>query len=119
MSVDRTPPARVDLHLRVRVRQGERDAFLSFLREAIPYYESPGGIEIRLLEDHSDDHRFIELVLYETESDYLKDQARVENDPKMRSLLARWRELLAEPPIVETYHPLPRGVYRDGDMLNR
>ncbi len=112
MSIDRTPPARVDLHLRVRVRQGRRDAFLSFLREAIPYYESPGCIKIRLLEDRSDDHRFIELVLYDSESDYLKDQARVESDPTMRSLLARWRELLAEPPIVEVYHLLPGGEYR-------
>ncbi len=105
-------PGRVDLHLRIRVRPGRRAEFLDFLREAIPYYESPGGIEVRLLQDRADDHRFIELVQYDSESGYAKDQARVEHDPTMRSLLVRWRELLAEPPVVEVYHLLGPGSYR-------
>ncbi len=48
---------RVELHLRLRVQRGRREEFLAFLREATPYYEAPGGIEIRLLEDLADDHR--------------------------------------------------------------
>src|SRR3954451_16818226 len=94
---------RVDLHLRLRVAPGRRDEFLAFLRQAIPYYESPGGIEIRLLQDKSDDHKFIELVLYENESAYERDQQRVAHDPQMKQLLDRWRALLAEPPQVEVY----------------
>ncbi|MFO0832724.1 MAG: antibiotic biosynthesis monooxygenase [Phycisphaerales bacterium] len=97
------PPTRIDLHLRVRVKPGRRDAFLAFLGEATPFYESPGGIEVRLLEDMRDDHRFIELVLYADEAAYLRDQQRVEHDPTMRALLTRWRDLLVEPPIVEVY----------------
>lgn len=97
------PSTRIDLHLRCRVSPGRRDEFLAFLREAIPFYESPGGIEIRLLEDLHDDHRFIELVLYEDEATYQRDQERVAHDPTMKGYLARWRALLAEPPVVEVY----------------
>lgn len=94
---------RVDLHLRICIRPGERAAFFAFLREAIPFYESPGGIEIRLLEDLHDDHRFIELVLYADEATYERDQQRVARDPEMHRFLARWRELLAADPVVEVY----------------
>ena len=98
-----TQPTRIDLHLRLRILPGRREEFLAFLREAIPCYQSPGGIEIRLLEDKSDDHRFIELVLYENESAYDRDQQRIANDPQMKRLLNRWRALLAEPPQIEVY----------------
>ena len=96
-------PTRIDLHLRVRVATGRREAFFAFLREAIPYYEGPGGIEIRLLQDKADDHRFIELVLYEDEQAYERDQERVASDPVMKRYVERWRSLLAEPPQVEVY----------------
>ncbi len=94
---------RIDLHLRCRVRPGAREAFLAFLREAIPFYESPGGITIGLLQDHADELRFIECVHYDTEEIYLRDQQRVAADPVMKTYLARWRDFLAEPPVVEAY----------------
>jgi quinol monooxygenase YgiN len=97
------PPTRVDLHLRCRVAPGRRSDFLAFLRDAIPFYETPGGIQVRLLEDSRDDHRFIELVLYQDQATYERDQQRVANDPTMKEYLARWRALLAEPPSVEVY----------------
>ncbi len=96
-------PTRIDLHLRIRVRMGMREEFLSFLRDAVPIYESPGGIEVRLLQHASDDHRFIELVLYQDEATYQRDQHRMEHDPTMRDLLQRWRALLEGPPVVEVY----------------
>ena len=96
-------PTRIDLHLRLRIAPGRREEYLSFLREGIPFYESPGGIEVRLLEDKADDHKFIELILYENEQVYTKDQDRVANDPEMKQFLERWRALLAEPPQVEVY----------------
>jgi quinol monooxygenase YgiN len=97
------PPGRIDLHLRIRVKPGQREAFLAFLREAKPFYESPGGIEVRLLEDVGDDHRFIELILYDDEATYAKDLNRVRDDPEMKSYLQGWRTFLAEQPVVETY----------------
>lgn len=93
----------IELHLRCRVRAGLRDAFFAFLKEATPFYEAPGGIRVRLLEDRADDHRFIELVEYADAATFQRDQERVANDATMKALLARWRELLAEPPEVEVY----------------
>ena len=98
-----TQPTRIDLHLRVRVAPGRRDEFLAFLREAIPFYESPGGIEVRLLQDKQDDHRFIELILYDDEQIYERDQQRVANDAEMKKFLTRWRALLAEEPAIAVY----------------
>jgi len=94
---------RIDLHLRFRVKPGMRGAYLAFLAEGKPFYESPGGIEVRLLEDLHDDHRFIELILYAGREVYERDQLRVKNDPTMRAFLERWRALLVDPPVVEVY----------------
>lgn len=98
----------VELHLRLRVHPGGRGALLGFLREAVPYYESPGGIRVGLLESADDPDRFVEVVEYATEAAYEADQRRVEQDERMKTLLARWRELLAEPPVVEVYRHTPR-----------
>ncbi|MBL8747229.1 MAG: hypothetical protein JNK58_12850 [Phycisphaerae bacterium] len=89
------------------VSPGRLDDFFAFLREAIPYYESPGGITVRLLRNVNHDHRFIEIVTYSDRAAYLRDQERVEHDPTMLQYLRRWRELLAEPPVVEVYEPTP------------
>jgi len=94
---------RIKLHLCGCVVLGRRREFIALLREAIPFYESPGGIKVRLLEHEQDDHRFIELVMYDDESVYRRDQERVANDPMMKAYLTRWRERLAEPPAVEVY----------------
>lgn len=96
----------IELHLRVTARPGMRGELLNFLREAIPFYETPGGIEIVLLEDHVDPQRFIELIRYADRATYERDQQRVENDARMRRYLDRWRALLAAPPVVETYSPV-------------
>jgi len=93
----------IELHLRIRLAPDQREPFFAFLREAIPFYESPGGIRIELLANSADDHRFIEVVHYATERAYELDQKRVSDDPTMKQFLARWRSFLAEPPIVETY----------------
>lgn len=94
---------RIDLHLRIRVATARRAAFDAFLREAIPFYEAPGGIRIRLLEDRADPTRLIEVVEYDSRESYERDQRRVESDPEMKRFLERWRALLEEPPIVEVY----------------
>lgn len=103
-------PHRVELHLRIRTRPGGRDGLLDFLREAVPFYERPGGIRIRLLGDAADPERYIEVVEYESEAAYLRDQERVASDPEMKKLLARWRSLMASPPVVETYRDVTAAV---------
>jgi quinol monooxygenase YgiN len=93
----------IELHLRIRLRPNLREAFLAFLHEAVPFYEGPGGIRIRLLENPSDQDRFIEVVEYADQATCDRDQVRVAQDPHMQSYLARWRALLAEPPTLEWY----------------
>lgn len=97
----------IELHLRIQAAPNRRGELLAFLREAIPFYESPGGIRIDLLADRNDDHRFIERVTYVDEAAYQRDRQRVAADPLMQSYLQRWRALLAGPPVVETYDPAP------------
>lgn len=91
------------LHLRLRVAGEKQESLLSFLREAVPFYEEPGGIHVRLLRSLEDPARFIEEVEYRDAETYDRDQVRVESDARMRSLLDRWRVLLEGPAEVERY----------------
>ena len=99
----------IQLHLRIRVKDNAREAFLAFLREAIPYYESPGGIRVRLLRDRADPERYIEVIEYDSQDKFELDEHRIAHDPQMRAFLDRWRALLAGPPEVEVLkHDGPR-----------
>ena len=49
---------------------------------AIPFYEQPGGIRVRLLWDTADPDRFIEIVEYADQGAHDRDQARVADDPR-------------------------------------
>src|SRR6266545_7977589 len=93
----------IELHLRGRAASGRRADLVAFLREAIPFYERPGGIRIRLMWDVRDPDRFAEVVEYVDQHSHDLDQVRVADDPQMNDYLRRWRELLAEPPVIETY----------------
>jgi quinol monooxygenase YgiN len=96
----------VSVHLRICVAPGRNDELRVFLREAIPFYESPGGIRVRLLGDTSAPDRFVEVIDYASEHAYLEDEERVKSDATMAEYLARWRALLAEPPTVEIYRDI-------------
>ena len=95
--------AMIELHLRGKVAPDRRKDFDEFLAEAIPFYESPGGIRVRILWDLADPDRFIEIIEYADQAAHDRDQLRVENDVQMRDLLERWRGLLDGPPQVETF----------------
>lgn len=96
----------IELHLRICVGAGRLEEFQAFLSEAIPFYEGPGGIQIELLQDTGDDHRFIEVVRYASEAAYQLDQRRVAEDVTMKRFLERWRALLDGPPIIEVYRTI-------------
>jgi quinol monooxygenase YgiN len=93
----------IELHLRGRAAPGRRAELVAFLREAIPFYEQPGGIRVRLLWDVSDPDRFVEVVEYADQDIHDRDQVRVAGDAEMHGYLQRWHALLAGPPEVETY----------------
>ncbi len=96
----------VFLHLRLRVSSKNLPRLKDFLQKAIPIYEQPGGIKVRLLQDYGDPTRLIELIEYTTLRDYEADQRRVEEDPVQLSLIEEWRQLLSEPPVVEVWKEL-------------
>jgi quinol monooxygenase YgiN len=93
----------ISLHLRIKVKPEQREALLAFLCEARPFYEQPGGITMRLLENRSDPNAFIEVFEYESVAAYEADDRRVREDPQQRAYIERWRSLLDGPPVVEVY----------------
>jgi len=107
------------IELRGRVAAGRWEDLESFLRKAIPFYEQPTGIRVRLLRDIGDQDAFVEVIEYDSEQSYAADQWRVENDPEMIARLEEWRGLLAGPPEVRTFRdvtpratvpePVPKG----------
>lgn len=100
----------IELHLRGKAAAGRRADLVAFLTEAIPFYERPGGIRVRVLGDVADPDRFIEIMEYADQAAHDRDQIRVEHDPQMRGYLERRRALLDGPPQLETYDvDTPRG----------
>jgi hypothetical protein len=103
------------IQLRGRVTEGRWDDLVSFLDNAIAFYEEPGGIRVRLLRDVADPGAFIEVIEYETEESYVADQRRVENDPAMIARLEEWRGLLAGPVEVQTLREVTPSEDRPDD----
>lgn len=93
----------VELHLRFRVASQNRDALLAFLARAIPFYEQPGGIHVRLLQQHEGPCAFVEIIEYQDRDCYERDQERVRDDLVMKKTLDAWRALLDGPVEVEAY----------------
>ena len=91
------------VHLRIKISPANRDAFFEFLREAIPFYERDGETRMSLIEDANEPNTFIEIVEYQTEAAFVRGEEAVRNDPETLKYLARWREMLAGPPIVEEF----------------
>ena len=87
----------IELHLRGRVAAGRRADLVRLLAEAIPFYERPGGIRVRVLWDLANPDRFVEIIEYADQDSHDRDQLRVEPDPEMIAYLHRWRDLLAGP----------------------
>jgi len=77
-----------------RVAPERRAEMLAVLREAFPFYESPGGIKMALFEDADRPGTFLEIASYADRAAYDTDQRRVEEDPAMRAMLAKWRALV-------------------------
>jgi quinol monooxygenase YgiN len=98
------------LHLRIRARGGQRDRLLQFLAVSKSFYESPGGITMRVLQHHSDDHAFIEVFEYESVEVFEKDERRVAADPAMKQVLETWRSFLDGPPVVEVFRDVSEWI---------
>lgn len=93
----------IELHLRGRAASGRRADLLAFLAEAIPFYEQPGGIRVRVLWGMDDPDQFVEVIEYADQAAHDRDQIRVAEDPRMRAYLQRWHALLDGPAQVEAF----------------
>lgn len=89
-----------------RVVPDQRAELISFLQEALPFYEQPGGIRIGLYESVDEPGFFQELVAYDTEASYEADQQRVEEDPEMKKVLAKWHSFIDGPLEVRCMKPV-------------
>jgi hypothetical protein len=99
------PPGPI-ITLVYRVAPEKRAGLLAFLRDAFPVYERPGGVRMALYESADEPGLLLELVAYESEEAYERDQERVERDPEMRALLERWRTTFDGPLEVRRLRPL-------------
>lgn len=93
----------VVLHLHIRVREGNEAKLTEFLHRARPYYEAPGGIRVRLIEDADDPRCFIEIIEYESEAVFEQDHLRLDADSTMESYLDEWHSLLEGEVRVKKY----------------
>ncbi|MDE1835302.1 MAG: hypothetical protein KGJ23_01660 [Euryarchaeota archaeon] len=93
-----SPAASVTLTYRVPARR--RRSFLLFLRRAFDVYEEPRGVTMRLFESLDEPGLFHEVVEYASTKAYLRDQARVEKDPRVVAVLQEFRAFLSAAPAV-------------------
>lgn len=105
---------RIILHLSIRVKAEKQIALVSFLQEALPFYEKPSGIKIRLLQNRRDPEQFLEIVEYDNPEIFEQDNERVNFDVEMNSYLERWRALLASEAEVEIYQELTNQIQSVG-----
>ena len=103
MELEPTGPWRpaISVHLRIRVVSGRQSDLHRFLADAIPFYESPGGIRVRLLSDSSDPERFTELIECIDEQTYREEMSA-------STLTARWRSTLRDGVSCSPSRPLSR-----------
>lgn len=100
------PPGPI-ITLVYRMPPERRAALLTFLREAIPFYERHGGTRVGLYESADDPGLLLELVCYADEASYAEDQERVDHDPAMRAMLDRFRVAVGGPVEVRRMKPVP------------
>lgn len=89
--------AAVVLHLQIRVKRENHDAFRRYVDEAFPIFEAQGGCRGMVYVDPHDPESFDEVFYYATVADYEAGEQALHMH---EALLARWRALLEAPPQV-------------------
>jgi N-acetylglutamate synthase-like GNAT family acetyltransferase len=99
------PPGPI-VSLVYRVAPERRGDLLAFLRNAIPFYERPGGIRVGLYESADEPGLFLELVAYADAAAYEADQHRVEHDHEVIAVLTEFRAVVGGPAEVRRMKPV-------------
>jgi len=100
------PPGPI-VSLVYRIPAARRAELLAFLRDAVPFYERPGGIRVGLYESADEPGLYLELVAYADEAAYAADQTRVERDAEMVATLDRFRAVVGGPTEVRRMRSVP------------
>lgn len=103
----------VVLHLGLHCQEPTGHDLTTYLRQAVPFYQSLSGVNVRLLRSLDRPGRFIEVIEYATNEAFRADAARVADDKQMQSFLAQWRELLTEPPEVEHFADITAEIAKE------
>ena len=101
MALMRIDEAAVVLHLHIRLKPGCRPAFLDYVREAFPVFESGCDCKGAVYALADDPDALDEVFYYRTERDLQQGERLTEHDPVQAALLSRWRKLLDGPPRIE------------------
>lgn len=99
-------PAGPFITLTYRVPNDRRQELIAFLQSAISLYEEPGGIRVALYESVDEPGLFCELVAYTSQDAYDLDQVRVEEDARMKAMLAAWHQFFDGPLEVPRMTPV-------------
>lgn len=99
------------LHLGLSCKDLTGGDLIAYLREALPYYRSLAGVDLRLFRHAEHAGQFIEVLEYQTAATFHSDQARVAGDDEMKRFLALWRELLVRPPTVDHYIDITGDIF--------
>jgi quinol monooxygenase YgiN len=91
----------VILHLRIRVKAANREAFMAYVQVAFPVFEAQGGCKGAIYVDASDPERYDEVFYYDSEESYQAGERAIRENPEQVMLLERWRTLLEGPPLVQ------------------
>jgi N-acetylglutamate synthase-like GNAT family acetyltransferase len=100
------PPGPI-VTLAYRIPLDRRPELFAFLRDAVPFYEQPGGSRVGLYESADEPGLFLELVAYADEAAYAADQERVEHDAEMIAVLGRFRAVVGGATEVRRMKPVP------------
>jgi hypothetical protein len=73
------------------------------LKSAIPFYETFGGVRIRLLQNVDDPTRFVQEIEYDTPEVIELNRQRFASDPRVQAYLRSWRSLFPNAIEIDVY----------------
>lgn len=99
--------AEVILHLHIRIKRENHDAFAAYIHDAFPVFEANGDCRGAVHVSSADPEVFDEVFYYRDEAAYQAGEAALTSDPVQAELLKRWSELLEGPPRIEVFRRSP------------
>lgn len=103
--------AAVVLHLHVRVKQENHEAFWQYIRDAFPVFEAAGDCKGMVYVNVDDPESLDEVFYYSSDAAYQAGERAIRENKAQIALLARWRTLLDGPPrvVVQRRMTVPEG----------